>query len=81
MGGWLKWVMGIKEDTCDEHWVLYVSGKSLNSTRETNITLYVNCNLNKTLKFKTKEFLPPFLLSLERHRAATVTNTSFLPQL
>ena len=19
-GGWVKWVMGIKEDTCDEHW-------------------------------------------------------------
>ena len=23
-GGWAKWVMGIKKDTCwDEHWVLY----------------------------------------------------------
>ena len=26
----LKGVMGIKEGTCDEHWVLYVSDKSLN---------------------------------------------------
>ena len=32
-GGWAKWVMGIKEGTCwDEHWVLYVSDESLNST-------------------------------------------------
>ena len=38
---WVKWVMGIKEGACDEHWVLYVSGGSLNSP-ETNITLYVN---------------------------------------
>ena len=34
--------MGIKEGTCDEHQVLYVSDESLNSTTETNITLYVN---------------------------------------
>ena len=41
--GWAKWVMGIKGGTCcDEHWVLYVSDKSLNSTTETNTTLYVN---------------------------------------
>ena len=34
--------MAIKEGTsCDEHWVLYVSDESLNSTLETNITLYV----------------------------------------
>ena len=34
---------GIKEGTCwDEHWVLYVSDESLNSTPETNITLYGN---------------------------------------
>ena len=90
MGGWLKWMMGIKEDTCDEHWVLYVSGKSLNSTRETNITLYVNCNLNKTLKFKTEEFLPPFLLSgktpcsnSDQYKFPTSLMTSgrFLPSL
>lgn len=36
------WVMGIKECTCNEHWVLYVSDESLNSTPETNIALYVN---------------------------------------
>ena len=35
--------MDIKEGTCyDEHWVLYVSDESLNSTSETNIALYVN---------------------------------------
>ena len=43
VGGWAKWVMGIKEGTCyDEQWVLYVSDESLNSTPETDITLYVN---------------------------------------
>ena len=47
--------MGIKEDSCDEHWVLYVSDESLNHTPETNITLYVNWNLNKNLKLKKKE--------------------------
>jgi len=42
-GGWARWVMGFKEGTCcDEHRVLYVSDESLNSTPETNITLYVN---------------------------------------
>ena len=41
-GAYAKWVMGIKEGTCcDEHLVLYVSNESLNSTLETNITLYV----------------------------------------
>ena len=40
--GWARWVMGIKEGTCDEHWVLYVSDESLNSTPETNTTLYVH---------------------------------------
>ena len=39
-GGWVKQVMGIKEGTCDEHWVFYRSDESLNSTPETN-TLYV----------------------------------------
>ena len=34
--------MGIKEGTCDEQWVLYVSDESQNPTFETNITLYVN---------------------------------------
>ena len=35
--------MSVKEVTyCDEHWVLYVSDDSLNSTPENNMTLYVN---------------------------------------
>lgn len=33
---------GIKEDTWDEHWVLYVSDETLNFTPETNTTLYAN---------------------------------------
>ena len=40
--GCVKWVMGIKEDTCDEHCVLYVSDESLNSTPEAGITPYIN---------------------------------------
>ena len=42
LGGWVKQVMGIKEGTCDEHWVMYGSDASLNSTPEINSTLYVN---------------------------------------
>ena len=44
MGGWGNWVMGIiKEGTwCEERWVFYVIEESLNSTPETNTTLYVN---------------------------------------
>ena len=43
--------MGIKEGaSCDEHWVLYVSDKSPNCTSETNVTLYVDWNLNKNVK-------------------------------
>ena len=35
--------MGIKEGICcDEHWMLYVSDESVNSTPETNIVLYTN---------------------------------------
>ena len=41
-GGWAKRVMGTKEDTCDEHWMLYVSDELLKSTSETNNALYVN---------------------------------------
>ena len=48
--------MGVKEATCDEPWILYVSDESLNSTPETYIALYVNQKLNK--KFLKKEFLP-----------------------
>ena len=37
-----KWVMGIEEGTCwDEHWVLYVSDESRESTPETKSTLYM----------------------------------------
>ena len=42
-GGEARWVMGIQEATCcDEHWVLYVSDKPVNSAPETNIALYDN---------------------------------------
>ena len=48
VGGWVKQVMGIKEDTCwDEHWMFYVSDESLVSTSEAKITLYVNQRINK----------------------------------
>ena len=49
-----RWVMGIKEDTCcDEHWVLDLNDKSLNSTPETILTcMLTNQNLNKNLKEK-----------------------------
>lgn len=33
--------MHMKETTCDEYWVLFVSNESLNSP-ETNVALYVN---------------------------------------
>ena len=32
------WVENHIESTCDEHWILYVSDESLNSTPETNIS-------------------------------------------
>ena len=36
-----KWMMGTEEGTCwDEHWVLYVSNKSWESTLKTKSTLY-----------------------------------------
>ena len=36
-----KWVMGTEGDTCwDEHWVLYVSGESWDSTPKAKSTLY-----------------------------------------
>ena len=50
--GMVKWVIGIKEGTCDEHLALYVTDESLNSTPETNYTLLTNWNLNKNLKLK-----------------------------
>ena len=42
MGEWAKWARGIKEDTCDEHWVLHVGDESLDSTAELIIALYAN---------------------------------------
>ena len=40
--GWRGGVMGIKEGTCcDEHWVLYATNESLNTTSKTNDVLYV----------------------------------------
>ena len=33
---------GDLQGTCDEHWVLYASDESLNSTPETNILQYIN---------------------------------------
>ena len=42
IGGMGKRVMGIKEDMCcDEHWVLYATNESLNTTSKTNDVLYV----------------------------------------
>ena len=50
-GGWARWVMGSKEDTCwDEPWVSYVRDESLGSTPEANTTWYVN-----ELEFKLKK--------------------------
>ena len=38
-----KWEIGVKEGTCwDEHWVLYVSDRSLGSAPETKTTIHVN---------------------------------------
>ena len=42
-GGWVKWVMGIKEGTCDEDLVLYLNDESLlGYAPETNNLLFVN---------------------------------------
>ena len=41
-GKWAKWVTGMKEGTCVGNLVSHASDESLNSTPETNITLYVN---------------------------------------
>lgn len=42
-GGWARWMMGIKKVICgDEHWVLYISAESPNSTSETSITFDVH---------------------------------------
>lgn len=42
LGGWGSWMMGIKEGMCcDEHWVLYATDESSNTTSKTNDVLYV----------------------------------------
>ena len=41
-GGWARLVLGTKEGTCDEHWMLYVTDQSPNSTSETSIAPYGN---------------------------------------
>ena len=53
VGGWVKWVMGIKERTCVEYRVMYGSVESLNSAPEANKTLYINCTGIKISKRKT----------------------------
>ena len=49
-GGWARWVMGIKEGTCDEHWELYVNDESMNSTPETDHCMFTNKNFFKVKK-------------------------------
>ena len=53
-GGWARWVMAIKEGTCDERWVLYESDETLNSTPETSIAQYFNENLNTNVRKRSK---------------------------
>ena len=50
-----KWVMGIKEGTWDDHWVLYVSEESLGSNTEPILHyMLTNFNLNKILEEEKK---------------------------
>ena len=51
MGGWAKWVMGIKKGTCwDERWVSYVSDESLGSTPESILhCMLTNLEFNKQI--------------------------------
>ena len=46
--------MSIKEATCVDHWVLYVSDESLNCSTET-ILHFMLTNLNLNTKFKKKK--------------------------
>ena len=39
---WARWVMGIKDGTCDKHCVFYVSDESLKYIPETKFTIYFN---------------------------------------
>ena len=58
--------MSIKQGTCvHDHWVLYVSDESLNSTPETNITLNVN-KLEFKLKLETNN-LPKAILRSQQN--------------
>ena len=56
--------MGIKEYTRVEHQVMYGSVGSLYCTPETNITLYVNWNLNLKRKNTMKYHCTP--ISMEK---------------
>ena len=63
-GGWARWLMAIKEGTCyNEHWVLYISNESLNSTPETDIASYAN-SLECTYFFEKKKKI--YYLNLKR---------------
>ena len=44
-GGWIKQLIGMKEGTCDEHWVLYGSVESLYWTPETNLTVLTGISI------------------------------------
>ena len=45
-------MIGVKEGTCDKHWVLYVSNELLNSTPENNTALYVNLEFRQKIEKK-----------------------------
>ena len=72
--------MGIKEDTCNGHRVLFVSDGSLSSTHKTNITLCVtNQNLNKNLE-QQKNKLGPYehvLIRVTGHKENEFKNNFF----
>ena len=60
MGGWAKWVMGIKEGTCwDEYSVLYISEKSLNTTPEKKNISHWPKKKEKKERKKYKSNVPP----------------------
>ena len=64
--------MGTKEGTwCNEHWVVYATDESLNSTPETNNPLYIKLNLYLKFLFLFN-FLKRFYL-FEREREKTPT--------
>ena len=54
-GGGTKWGMGIKEGTCDEHWVLCVSDELLILLLKPRLHyMLTNLNLNNILGEKMK---------------------------